>query len=121
MIKPEPVPENLLARSLHQAFNTEEWPEWDNLDIVPESFGTPDDNFDFDHAPDDNADDSAESPNDQDLVEDAQDPADKELPDFGVNSSGDAFPTADETDLDLPGADQSDDTGSFSNDDTFDF
>ena len=44
MINQEPVPEGLLERALHTAFTTDEWPEWDNLDIVP----TTDEPFDLD-------------------------------------------------------------------------
>lgn len=44
MINQEPVPEGLLERALHTAFTTDEWPEWDNLDIVP----TTEDPFDLD-------------------------------------------------------------------------
>ena len=43
-MKQEPVPEGLLDRALHTAFTTDEWPEWDNLDIVP----TTDEPFDLD-------------------------------------------------------------------------
>lgn len=43
-MKQEPVPEGLLDRALHTAFTTDEWPEWDTLDIVP----TTDEPFDLD-------------------------------------------------------------------------
>ena len=43
-MKQEPVPEGLLDRALHPAFTTDEWPEWDTLDIVP----TTDEPFDLD-------------------------------------------------------------------------
>lgn len=44
MINQEPVPEGLLERALHTAFTTDEWPEWDTLDIVP----TTEEPFDLD-------------------------------------------------------------------------
>ncbi len=36
MITPEPIPEGLTERSLNTAFTTEEWPEWDEADLVPD-------------------------------------------------------------------------------------
>ncbi|RUQ11741.1 hypothetical protein D8M31_08990 [Corynebacterium genitalium] len=48
MIQPQPVPEGLLQRALGTAFTTESWPEWDELDLVPEFEGGTDvDDLDF--------------------------------------------------------------------------
>lgn len=48
MIEPQPVPEGLLQRALDTAFTTESWPEWDELDLVPDFDGGPDlDELDF--------------------------------------------------------------------------
>lgn len=121
MIKPEPVPENLLARSLRQAFTTEDWPEWDNLDLVPESLGTPGDDFDFEPAYDADAEDTAESQNDSHSAENIKDPAETKAADFGLDSSENDVPTAQEADLDVSGGEQSDDDGISDYEDTFDF
>lgn len=121
MIKPEPVPENLLARSLRQAFTTEEWPEWDNLDLVPESLGTPDDDFDFEPAYDADTEEPAELQNDSHSAENITDSAENKASDFGLDSPANDVPTAQEADLDVSEGEQSDDDGISDYEDTFDF
>lgn len=122
MIKPEPVPEGLLARSLNQAFTTDEWPEWDQLDIVPEFVGAPDD-FDFDFTDGVTREDSAESPIDADAVDNAQAPAGKEPShlDLDFESSDEEFPTTHETEPHLSGEENLEGYSLSDEGDTFDF
>lgn len=39
MIETRPVPEGLLQHALDTAFTTESWPEWDELELVPQFDG----------------------------------------------------------------------------------
>lgn len=39
MIETRPVPEGLLQHALNTAFTTESWPEWDELELVPQFDG----------------------------------------------------------------------------------
>ncbi|MCZ9294650.1 hypothetical protein [Corynebacterium meitnerae] len=85
-MKQEPVPEGLLDRALHTAFTTDEWPEWDTLDIVP----TTDEPFDLDAfdpfagKEDTGSVESPESDSDSDS-EDSSDSPVLDYPDLGAD------------------------------------
>lgn len=83
MFEPQPVPAGLLSRALDTAFSTDSWPEWDELDIVPEfedslDFGQ--DDLDLFGQDDTEADSTAEDPaSSSALLDDAADsPAETE-------------------------------------------
>lgn len=97
-MKQEPVPEGLLDRALHTAFTTDEWPEWDNLDIVP----TTDEPFDLDafdpFAGEEDTDstgstitdtESIESPESDSGSEDSSDSPVLDYPDLGADLGSD--------------------------------
>lgn len=68
MIELHPVPEGLLKRALDTTFTTESWPEWDELDLVPDFDGSADiDDLDFEG--------DAEGDDDQTANEDTDAPA----------------------------------------------
>ena len=97
-MKQEPVPEGLLDRALHTAFTTDEWPEWDTLDIVP----TTDEPFDLDafdpFAGEEDTDStgstisdtgSVESPDSDTGSEDSSDSPVLDYPDLGADLGSD--------------------------------
>lgn len=79
MITPEPVPEGLVERALDTAFTAEEWPEWDDLDLVPD-IDEPGDPDSYDLIPDEPAeteatDDDSTDDSSLDVDDDAHDDA----------------------------------------------
>lgn len=116
MIELQPVPEGLLKRALDTTFTTESWPEWDEVDLVPDFDGSADiDDLDFDGDAEGNDDQTANDDTDapatdaDSAAEQETDPESdiRELPDplsafeDSAAAASDQFDPFEQLDLDL--------------------